>query len=774
MKIKGKQLEDTLRSESAPFTAIHSSDFVGNLNGAIRFEAKNTSGATISKGKAVYVTGVSGDTTPTIGLANASSALTMPAFGVAYTDIANNDVGEIVTFGNITGVNTSAFSEGDKLYISATSAGVLTNTAPTGSSSQIQNLGMVIRAHATNGTIKIGGAGRSNATPNLDEGKFFIGNASNQSVQSSYALPTVDGDSGQVLTTDGNGVLSFSTPSSGSSITTQRLTSVSALTAQKDYRYIIDSNSMTTMSITLPASPTIGDTIYFFPRYNNKASFSSAGTETITRSGFTSEPYTELFSFNEGVEIKAVYSGTEWVIESPTQEVYNWSSYTLNDTVFLRYDTIILAYATTTYTLPDQSLIPDGTSLEILFSATNGVNASSVASTLTFNAYNGNNEVQLLGYTPLASPTSSVSFKMPRRVKIVKYNSHFIIVSDNIIPFSAFDKNKFTKNVRTTATTITAANNTHYLLQNSSSSNIEITLPSISDLLVGDEIFFSRASNSVPTKVILNLNTTDAADANVRINAYGFGEINNGNTNSIALPLNTGLISVKKIYEVGSTQWYDVRLLQSDDGITTTVSTTTETLSPGFNYLVDTATAGGTVTLTLPFSDYEMASHPIEVKVVDDTYDVIIKTYHSSAYIDDIYNNFTVITFQAGNSLNRTIKFRPVDYNRYKVVSDTGANSNNYVSEITATTTLSTPYYGASSETYTVNHATNAITITLPAVASTPTGFKYNFKRIGAGTVTIDPNSTEYIDYAAQTQVSISNQYDNLVLQNTGSFWVKL
>ena len=207
--IKSKQLESTLGSESSPFTAIYSDDFIGDLNGAVRFSAKNTSGNIIEKGQAVYVTGVSGDTKPTISLAQANSSSTMPAFGLAMEDISNNQDGEIITFGNLTGVNTDAYSITDTLYISSSTAGGLTSTPPSGSTSLIQNIGKVIRSHLDSGTIKVGGAGRSAATPNLDEGKFFIGTAANQSSQSAYSLPLVDGSQDQILSTNGSGQLSF-------------------------------------------------------------------------------------------------------------------------------------------------------------------------------------------------------------------------------------------------------------------------------------------------------------------------------------------------------------------------------------------------------------------------------------------------------------------------------------------------------------------------------------------------------------------------------------
>ena len=127
----------------------------------------------------VYISGVSGDV-PTVAQAKADDVSKMPAFGFALSDANDNAALQVVTFGTIENLDTSGVSEGQILYVSTT-AGAYTTTAPTGESSQIQNIGKVIRSHATAGSIKVGGAGRSNATPNLDNGKIFIGNGSNQS-----------------------------------------------------------------------------------------------------------------------------------------------------------------------------------------------------------------------------------------------------------------------------------------------------------------------------------------------------------------------------------------------------------------------------------------------------------------------------------------------------------------------------------------------------------------------------------------------------------------
>ena len=179
---------------------VTSDDFIGDLNGAVRFEAKNESGATLLKGKVVSITGVSGEVA-LVDLADADDATARPAFGLVYADSNNNAACEVVTLGNLTGLNTSAFSEGDTLYVS-TSPGELTDTPPSGELAAIQNIGRVIRSHPSAGIIRVGGAGRANATPNLDSAKMFLGNASNQA-----ASVAMSGD----VTIDNTGVTTVAT-----------------------------------------------------------------------------------------------------------------------------------------------------------------------------------------------------------------------------------------------------------------------------------------------------------------------------------------------------------------------------------------------------------------------------------------------------------------------------------------------------------------------------------------------------------------------------------
>lgn len=233
MRIKGKQLEDTLRTADNPFDAIHATQFVGAMDGSLRFKCKNAESTAMSKGQAVYISGVSGDV-PEIKLADADGTGTVPAVGL--TESAANASAEVfvVSFGNLTGLDTSSLNTtspvesivGRSVFI-GTTPGQVTIDKPSGSSAKLQNIGQIVREHATEGIIKVGGAGRTAATPNLNQGKFFIGNASNQSSESVYTLPTADGTANQVLQTDGSGTLSFATVSGGGGGSAPAVTSAS-------------------------------------------------------------------------------------------------------------------------------------------------------------------------------------------------------------------------------------------------------------------------------------------------------------------------------------------------------------------------------------------------------------------------------------------------------------------------------------------------------------------------------------------------------------------
>jgi len=145
-------------------------DNTGDAEVAKRIDVtvKNVSGGSLAKGVVVHAaptaTPPSGNVIEVVP-ADANVVASMPAIGVLNETIADEAEGEAVMFGAVSGIDTSSFSIGDELYVSET-AGEFTATKPTAFSSQVQKIAVVIKSHASNGLIKVFGAGRANDVPN--------------------------------------------------------------------------------------------------------------------------------------------------------------------------------------------------------------------------------------------------------------------------------------------------------------------------------------------------------------------------------------------------------------------------------------------------------------------------------------------------------------------------------------------------------------------------------------------------------------------------------
>lgn len=114
----------------------------------------NKTGITIPNGTPVYVDGVQGNR-PTVAPTKADAEMTAVTFlGVATEDIANNATGYVCLMGYVRDVNTSAFTEGDLLYISDATAGGIVNVKPTAPSWKIA-IGICLRSSATEGIIGV-------------------------------------------------------------------------------------------------------------------------------------------------------------------------------------------------------------------------------------------------------------------------------------------------------------------------------------------------------------------------------------------------------------------------------------------------------------------------------------------------------------------------------------------------------------------------------------------------------------------------------------------
>lgn len=122
---------------------------------SIYITARNTTGSTINKGEVVYISGANSQY-PTISKAKADAETTSRLIGIAAVSIANNTnaANNVLLMGVIENIDTSAFSNGDAVYVSAATAGAITATAPS-SPNYLANVGVVTYSHASNGKILI-------------------------------------------------------------------------------------------------------------------------------------------------------------------------------------------------------------------------------------------------------------------------------------------------------------------------------------------------------------------------------------------------------------------------------------------------------------------------------------------------------------------------------------------------------------------------------------------------------------------------------------------
>lgn len=89
----------------------------------------NNSGAIITNGSVVHITGINGEN-PTIELAKADALSTTDVLGIATHDIGIGAFGEVTAYGKVNDINTNSWPSGTQLYLSHDTAGALTDIAP--------------------------------------------------------------------------------------------------------------------------------------------------------------------------------------------------------------------------------------------------------------------------------------------------------------------------------------------------------------------------------------------------------------------------------------------------------------------------------------------------------------------------------------------------------------------------------------------------------------------------------------------------------------------
>ena len=141
-------------------------NWVNADNDRTEMRVRNGTASPMSKGDVIAIQNAHNQNLVNVVLADASQTSAMPALGILKDDLAVGAEGIAITFGKAQGLNTSGLTEGATAYVSPTTPGTITETKPTDTSHLIQNIGIIMRAHPSNGAIKVTGIGRANDIDN--------------------------------------------------------------------------------------------------------------------------------------------------------------------------------------------------------------------------------------------------------------------------------------------------------------------------------------------------------------------------------------------------------------------------------------------------------------------------------------------------------------------------------------------------------------------------------------------------------------------------------
>lgn len=130
--------------------------WIDNFAPNIYMYAKNETGATLTKGQAVYVAGADNSASfPRLALADADTESTSSkTMGLLLQDLTNGSFGYVVVEGLLEGINTSAATAGQSVWLSTTAGGRVYGSPPAKPAHSVY-LGIVLRSNAVNGKIAV-------------------------------------------------------------------------------------------------------------------------------------------------------------------------------------------------------------------------------------------------------------------------------------------------------------------------------------------------------------------------------------------------------------------------------------------------------------------------------------------------------------------------------------------------------------------------------------------------------------------------------------------
>ena len=310
--------------------ATYDTDVDGVVDSAERIQivVRNSTGSTLSKGQIVYLSGATGNR-PNALLAQANSeATSSKTIGMVMADILNNTDGQIAVNGTLHDIDTSSFTAGDSLWLSATTAGgMVANTPPTEPNHAVF-IGYVARAHPTQGRVVLNVQNgyeldelhgvqiisvanndilKYNSTSGLWENSNALSTKQDTITGAASTITTSNLTGSRVLVSNGGGKVDVS------AITTTEVGYLSGVTSDIQTQLNAKQGTLTLTTTGSGGSATLGSGILNIPQYAGAGSgtsfivgFNGTGVVpagTINMTGLTGGGYV-----NTGNEFQRIYA----------------------------------------------------------------------------------------------------------------------------------------------------------------------------------------------------------------------------------------------------------------------------------------------------------------------------------------------------------------------------------------------------------------------------------------------------------------------------------
>jgi hypothetical protein len=302
-------------------------EYITEIGGNVGFDVKNQTGSTITKGTLVGFAGTVGNSGKLLCapfLANG----TQPSeyfMGVVENDIPDGGDGFVIDHGKIYQINTAAYTASTILYASSTTAGAFTSTLPQAPNNKI-TVAAVINSHENNGVLEIRvtlGSKLANdesvELTSLTNNDIIAYNSSNSRFQNT-ALKTINSQSllgsGNITISGGGGVQPWVVKTANYTLSA--------------FERIIADSSGGSFTVSLPASPSVGDVVTIADGDNW-----ANNPVTVSRNGSTIEgDSTDLILNISSIQVEFIYSGSTWEVyaftgPAPLPWFYKDSNFTL-------------------------------------------------------------------------------------------------------------------------------------------------------------------------------------------------------------------------------------------------------------------------------------------------------------------------------------------------------------------------------------------------------------------------------------------------------------